>query len=69
MTTLATTAADINVDALLTAIVNDIDQQIWDTFKYHFNPMVDEDLNSIDYANLRDQIFDAVSKRLIVSFK
>ena len=69
MTQLATTASDVNVEVLMTAMVNDIDQQLWDIFKYHLASMTDDEVDGVAWQNMRDELFEKVSERMVISFK
>ena len=69
MTQLATTAADVNLEVLMTAMVNDIDQQLMDIFKYHLASMTDDEVDGVAWQNMRDELFEKVSERMVISFK
>ena len=66
---MTTTATEINVNLLLDGVVKALEAQVYDEFQYIFNQMVDDDLDGVEFQNLRDEAFDAVRERLTISYK
>ena len=69
MTALASSISDIDTDVLLSLLVKSLENSVYDEFKYFFNQMVDDDLDGVEFSNLRDEVFSTVCERLTISYK